>query len=111
MKVQLSFSVIARIIVSALLFWALAKHQYGYFVLLRWAVCGISAFCAYFSYSLKRIQWTWMFAILALLFNPVVPVGLDRQTWVYLDVATGLFILASIFFIRESLSTKDKTDV
>ena len=106
MKTQLLFSVVARIVASALLFWALARHQYGYFILLRWVVCGTSAFCAYLSYSLKRVLWAWLFALLALLFNPLAPIHLDRQTWGYFDVATGLFLLASIFFIKESLQSK-----
>ncbi|MGA9364884.1 MAG: DUF6804 family protein [Bacteroidota bacterium] len=111
MKTQLSFSVVARIVAGALLFWALARHQYGYFVLLRWVVCGTSVFCAYLSYSLKRVPWTWLFALLALLFNPIAPIRLDRQTWAYFDVATGLLLLASIFFIRESLPTKGASNV
>jgi hypothetical protein len=111
MKTQLSFSVVARIIASALLFWALARHQYGYFVLLRWVVCGTSAFCAYLSYSLKRVPWTWLFALLTILFNPLSPIRLDRQTWAYFDIATGVFLLASIFFIRESIPSKGETNV
>jgi hypothetical protein len=111
MKKHLSFSVVARIVASVLLFWALARHQYGYFVLLRWVVCGVSAFCAFLSYSLKRIPWTWLFGLLAILFNPLAPIRLARQTWAYFDVATGLLLLASIFFIKESLPTKGDSNV
>jgi len=106
MKQQFSFSVVARIVASGLLFWATARHQYGYFVLLRWIVCGTSLFCAYLSNSLKQLPWAWVFGLLALLFNPVVPVRLDRQTWAYSDVATGLLLLVSIFFVKETLPQK-----
>jgi len=106
MKSFLSFSVAARVVTGALLFWALARHQYGYFVLLRWIVCAASAFCAYLSYSLKRVPWTWLFGLIALLFNPLAPIRLDRQTWTYLDAATGFVLLLSILFFRESLSSK-----
>lgn len=106
MKAKLPFSVVARIVVGGLLLWALAHHPYGYFVLLRWLVCAVSAFCAYLSFSLKRVPWTWLFALLALLFNPLVPIRLGHQTWTQFDVATGLLLLASIFFIKESLPKK-----
>jgi hypothetical protein len=111
MKKHLSFSFVARIVTSALLFWALARHQYGYFVLLRWVVCSVSVFCAFLSYSLKRISWTWVFGLLALLFNPLAPIRLARETWVYFDIATGLLLLGSIFFINESLPTKGDSNV
>lgn len=111
MKTQLSFSIVARIVASSLLFWALARHHYGFYVLLRWVVCGASAFCAYLSFTLKSVPWRWLFALLAILFNPIFPIRLDRQTWAYFDVAAGLLLLASIFFIRESIPPKGETNV
>jgi hypothetical protein len=111
MKRYLSLSVIARVVASALLFWALARHQYGYFVLLRWVVSGVSVYCGYLSYTLKRIPWAWVFGFSALLFNPIALVRIDRQTWAYLDIATGIILLISIFFIRESIQTKGESNV
>jgi hypothetical protein len=111
MKHYLTFSVIARIDASALLFWALARQPYGYFILLRWVTCGVSAYCAYLSYSIKRTPWAWLYGFVALLFNPLAPVRLDRQTWGYLDIATGVVFLISIFFVRESITTKGDSNV
>ena len=111
MRPHFTFSAVARIVAAALLFWALAQHQYGYFVLLRWIVCGVSAFCAYLSYSINRIPWAWLLGFLALLFNPLAPIRLDRQTWAYFDVATGVLLLVSIFFVRESLASKGESNV
>lgn len=87
--------------VAGLLFWALAQHPYGYFILLRWITCGVSAYYAYLSYSLKRIPWTWLFGIIAIMFNPIAPIHLERQTWVYFDVSAGIIFLVSIIFVRE----------
>jgi len=111
MKQYFTFSVISRILTSGLLFWALARHPYGYFILLRWITCGVTAYCAYLSYSIKRITWAWICGFLALLFNPLAPVRLDRQTWAYLDVAAGAVLLVSIFFVRESTATKGQPNV
>jgi len=109
MKQYLSFSVISRIIAIALLFWALAQHQFGYFVILRWVVCGVSIYCSYLSYSMINIPWTLVFGFVALLFNPLAPIRLDRHTWAYLDIAIGFLLLSSIIFIKESNLKKDKS--
>jgi hypothetical protein len=111
MKTKFTFSVVARIVAAGLLFWALSRHQIGYYNLLRWITCGVSAYCVFLSYSLKRIPWACLFGFLSLLFNPIVPIRLDRQTWAYLDVASGIFLLVSIYFIRESLSSKGESNV
>ncbi len=108
MKKIISFSVVARFVVAILLLWALSRHQYGYYILLRWVTCGVAAYCTYLSYSLKRIPWVWLFGFLAVLFNPLAPLRLDRQIWSYFDVATAIILLASVFFIRESIQIQSK---
>ena len=39
--------------------------------------------------------------IIAALFNPIIPVALDRKTWAIIDVAAGALMIVSIFFVRE----------
>jgi hypothetical protein len=108
MKSNLTFSVVARIIASTLLFWALSRHPYGYFTLLRWVVCGVAAYSAYVSTTEKRIPWAWIFGIVALIFNPLIPARINRATWTYVDVAAGILFLLSVFFVRENLSAKGR---
>jgi len=88
---------IPRLIAAGLLFLALAKHSYGYYVFLRWIVCAVAAWTALQLHSSKsRLRWlTWPFAAAAVLFNPLVPVHLDRGSWAYLDVALGAAFLAT----------------
>jgi hypothetical protein len=38
----------------------------------------------------------WTFAIVAILFNPVVPVHLTRHAWAPIDIAAAILFLASI---------------
>lgn len=40
------------------------------------------------------------FLVIAILFNPTIPVHLTRQIWLYVDVATGLFSLTSIKILK-----------
>lgn len=106
MREYLVFSVVSRVVASGVLLWASGKHGYDYFVVLRWVVCGVSVFCSYMSHSKNIIFWSWVFGCVAVLFNPVVPVRLSRHTWTYLDVACGILLLVSIFFIKESFVKK-----
>lgn len=106
MKSFLTFSAIIRLIGSILLFWALGEHTYGYYSLLRYISFGVGIYLVYISMSMKQIPWAWIFGMIALIFNPLFPVRLERELWAYVDVISGIIFLASIFFVRENLSSK-----
>ena len=93
--------VIARVISAILLFWALGKHPYGYYTLLRFVVCGVSAYGANFSAQLRRNNWAWIFGIVALLFNPIIPIHLNRDIWAFIDSGVGVLFLVSLFVVRK----------
>lgn len=103
MKSYLKFSVVIRLIASFLLFWALERHTYGYYSLLRYITFGVGVYLVYISINLNKIPWVWIFGMIALLFNPLIPFQLNRELWAYIDVISGIIFLASIFFIREDL--------
>lgn len=90
---------ITRIASSVLLFWALASHPYSYYILLRWVVCGTAGYGAIFAGTLQKIGWAWTFGIIALLFNPIIPVHLSRETWAPVDIVAGVLFLISLFTI------------
>jgi ABC-type Mn2+/Zn2+ transport system permease subunit len=70
---------------------------------LRWVVCGVAAYTAYVSNLSNKLPWAWFFGIVALFFNPFIPIKLDRATWANIDVAVGIALLVSIFLVRENL--------
>jgi hypothetical protein len=83
-----------------LLLLALGQLPRGYFQFLRLAVCAISVHTAYLAYRLSNQQgWVWGFGAVALLFNPLAPVYLNRGIWGPIDVATAMVFFASIFFL------------
>lgn len=56
---------------------------------LRWAIAGPAAFLAWKEYALNRRQansYTWIFGVLAVLFNPVIPVHLFTLMWLLLYI-------------------------
>lgn len=94
-------SMIGRVIAAGLLVWALARHRYDYFVLLRWVTCVAAGYSAYLAANQKKLAWTWILGAVAVLFNPLVPIHLRRETWAFIDVGTALLLLGSIAAVRE----------
>lgn len=89
-----------RLATAGLLLLALARLPYGYYQFLRLIVCAVSAYTAYLAFTLPNRQvWMWGFGAVALLFNPVAPVYLSKGTWAYIDVATAVMLLTSVFFV------------
>lgn len=88
------------IITAVLLLLAIPSGwwPYGYCVFLRWVVCFSSAIISYNFYKSKLSGWTFTFAGIAFLFNPIAPIYLDKSSWVLIDlVAVVLFFYISLF--------------
>lgn len=81
---------------------------YGYYTLLRLVVCAAACWIAFVSFkSESSFRWVgWPFALIALLFNPIAPVHLDREVWGVIDL-----VVAAVFGIAiwPSLATMDET--
>lgn len=77
-------------IAAALLLVAVAAHMpYGFYQLLRWAVCIVAGIMAY---NLTGWQRAVMIGV-AVLFNPIAPIHFDRSTWQALDLVAGGVVL------------------
>ncbi|OIO54797.1 hypothetical protein AUJ46_02310 [Candidatus Peregrinibacteria bacterium CG1_02_54_53] len=82
---------------ALMLFLALADFPYAYYQILRWVVCGVAAYSAYNAHEHRSIVWTWIFGVVAILFNPIAPIHFQRETWMTLDVAAAVIFLISLF--------------
>ncbi|MDD5741953.1 MAG: hypothetical protein PHX87_00830 [Candidatus Peribacteraceae bacterium] len=91
---------ILRFIAAVMLLGALGHHPYAYYQLLRWVVCGVAAYSAYIAYESKNQVWTWIFGITAVLFNPLVPFYLERETWQLLAGAAAIVFVGSLFLFK-----------
>ena len=92
-------SALARVVASAMLFAALGRHPYGFYQLLRLVVCGVSAYSAYTANNSGQIRWTWLLGLIALLFNPFVPIYLSRADWLPIDLLVAVVLLVSVGFV------------
>jgi len=73
---------------------------YGYYILLRWVVTASAIFLVWIAYNLKKTFWLFLMGIIALLFNPIAPIHLDKETWIVIDLIVATIFLVSIFKIK-----------
>jgi hypothetical protein len=77
------------------------SQRRDFYTLLRWVCCAAFAYSAITAIQMKRVAWTWIFGILAALFNPLVLVHFQRATWQIVDCgAIGVIVIAIIVFCR-----------
>ena len=90
-------------IIISVIFLLLAiggKFPYGFYTLLRLVVCGTTVYLTWLAYDSSKQGWVWSFGFLAVLFNPLIPIHLDRGSWVVIDFFVAIFLLISIFAFR-----------
>jgi hypothetical protein len=92
-------SALAKLVAALMLFSALGRHPYDYFILLRWISFGVCAFTAFQAAEAKKFGWLWLLTITALILNPIVPLRLKRETWNIVDVVAGAILVVSIAVI------------
>ena len=71
---------------------------YGYYQILRWCVTICAGLTAY-NYKDKNNALCILFCIIAILFNPLAPIYLDKNIWKTIDLATAVAFI-STFFIK-----------
>jgi len=81
-------------------FVAVADLPYGYYTLLRVVACATSVFVLVVAATSSHWWAVWLFAVLAGLFNPIVPVHLTKGLWQPLDVLAGIAFVASAVLVR-----------
>ncbi len=88
---------IARIIAIVMLLFAIQRHAYGYYQILRIIVCIVSVYGAYKAAKSNEESWAWTLGSIAVVFNPIVPVRLKSiEMWHAIDLITAGIIFASI---------------
>lgn len=100
MEKKIQTITIVKIIAILMLVWAHANNPYGYYQILRWVIAGVTGYSAYFAYEHKKIAWTWIFGIIAVLYNPIAPIHLNREIWSVIDLIIAAIIFTSIFKMR-----------
>lgn len=88
-------NVALNIILSIIFILALFQMPYGYYMLLRIITC---ATCVYSAVKFKTEWAKWIFGILAVVYNPVLPVHLgDKDLWSIINFATAAYMWIALF--------------
>lgn len=84
-----------KLVLAILLLLCLADMPYGFYQLVRFAAAAAFAYLSYDYFKSKRDGLGFVFAALALLFQPFFKVALGRTIWNIVDVlvAIGLIYL------------------
>ncbi len=65
----------------------------SYFSFLKWEILIVALLLAASSYLKRELVWAFIFILIGIVFNPVIPFYWDRQTWIVLDLLAALFFL------------------
>lgn len=86
---------IVKIIIAVLLLLCLADMPYGFYTLVRFAAAAAFVYLSYDYFKSKQDGMGFIFAALALLFQPFYKFALGRSLWNVVDVivAVGLIYL------------------
>ena len=96
---------------TVLLAAALLPWPYGYYQLLRLAVCVVSGWIAYeqWKHDDGVSGWVVAFAGMALLYNPAMPVHLSREIWSVLNLASAALFLGHLGALSSLVRHRDRT--
>lgn len=99
------------IVPTVLLGAALLPWPYGYYQLLRLAVCVVSGWIAYEQWKHDDAVSGWVVAFggLALLYNPVMPVHLSREVWSVLNLSSAALFLGHLRALSSLVRHRDGT--
>ena len=85
-----------------MLLWALnPENPYSYYLLLRIVLCGICAFLAFRALKIGNDKWVWILGVTAVIYNPIIPIHLTRETWSAVNITTVVLLAVSVGALRK----------
>ena len=82
-------------------------HPYSYYIVLRWLACSASALLVWRG-LIQGLKWAWALVPLAILFNPIAPVHLSRETWQPLDIAAAVVMVLAVAVMEIAILWRKK---
>ncbi len=84
-----------------MLLLGILDFPYAYYTLLRIVVTVVSAFAAYNAVENDQQPWMIIFGAVAILFNPIIPIYLNKEIWVVIDVIVAGLFGVSVFVLKD----------
>jgi len=76
-------------------------HPYLFYTLTRWVVFLVSCFGFYFILEFKSNGLKMGFVVIGVLFNPIIPLHLKRDTWQIVDILAGVALVWMPFQVKK----------
>ena len=84
-------AILLSFILSVFLLTALADNPYSYYQFMRVVTLLFTCFIIYTIYKHDNgSKYIWYFIAVALLFNPLIPIYLDKSAWAIFDVLVAV---------------------
>ena len=96
MKKEKFAKIISAVSAFLLLITQFDGLPYGYFTFLRLVVFGTTAFLAWLFSKIDKQGWMAVFLLIAILFNPIIPIYLGRRIWQIVDFVVMILLLVNI---------------
>ncbi|GCC53702.1 hypothetical protein SanaruYs_39470 [Chryseotalea sanaruensis] len=88
---------IIKIVLSILFFLCLLDMPYGYYQLVRFLALAGFSYLSFYYYRQNNQGVSFIYAMLAVLFQPLLKISLGREIWNIIDVVVGLGLIISLF--------------
>ena len=82
---------------------AAGSHPYSFYTLTRWVVFLVTCFGFYHTLELMPKGLKVGFVVIGVLFNPLIPLHLKRDTWQIVDILAGIALIWMPFQIKENI--------
>lgn len=98
-QVMKNTSIIIKIIAAIFLIFALFTFPIDFYKIVRIVVMAASIYCAYNEYKKNGVitPMMWVFGIIVIVFNPILPFYLGKTLWKFTDAITFLIFSLSLY--------------
>jgi hypothetical protein len=87
-------------------FSLIPNMPYFYYQLMNWAVAGSALMIVWQALKRHEALLMWMFAIVAVIFNPLAPIYLNSLSWQIADIVTVLLLISSFIVMKDKKVVK-----
>ena len=99
---QLKWLTIFISVVILLLALMVLDMPYGFYTLLRLVIFASAVTLAYLASRGMQAALVWVLGLIAVIYNPFIPLSLGRNVWEFVNLFTIVLFLIAGFMIRKS---------
>lgn len=90
-----SLFILARLIAAGFAFYAIGKHSLDYYAATRWVVFLTCCWGVWMWRTSFFGDYGLFFAVIAVVFNPIFHLHMNRELWIISDIAAGILLVFS----------------